>query len=89
MWWLQYEYIKISKYSTAIIQLIKSSNLQMSVKEVARPKSGICLDNVVHNIRSAKTNLLEFVLSDHTGQLMAYPVKQTCTYNYWFCMKTN
>lgn len=58
-------------------QLITSYNLRFSVKQPTRLCSGTCIDNIIHNIRRGKTEVIELAVSDHT-------LKKTCNLEYWY-----
>lgn len=79
--------LKKTQESTKFRDIISYFDLRFSVNKVTRPSSGTCLDNIIHNIRKAKTELLELAVSDHKAQLMKCPVNKTFPCHYWFCMK--
>ncbi|XP_047022644.1 uncharacterized protein LOC124632034 [Helicoverpa zea] len=59
-------------------------NLKLAVEQPTRPRSQTCIDNIAHNFKKkCKTEIIEFALSDHTAQLIHFPVKNKCTLKYW------
>lgn len=79
--------LKVSPMSKRFQQLILSFNLKISIKEPTRLSSGTCLDNIIHNIRGAESQVHEFALSDHTAQILKCPVKKTSSLGHWYTMK--
>lgn len=79
--------LKKCKYSIEFEHLISSFNLKFATREVTRPTSGTCLDNIIHNIRGAKSDICELAISDHKAQLLDCPVRKTCSFDHWFSKK--
>lgn len=79
--------LKKCKYSSQFDQLCLNYGLKPSVRVPTRPKSGTCIDNILHNIRGAKCELHELGVSDHKAQVLNCPVRKTCLFNHWFIFK--
>lgn len=79
--------LKVNALSTKFSQLIDSFNLKMQFKEITRPKSGTCIDNILHNIKDSTGKINEFALSDHTAQMLKCPVKKTCILKSWYIFR--
>ncbi|RVE41685.1 hypothetical protein evm_013673 [Chilo suppressalis] len=63
--------------------LLLGHNLRLAINEPTRKSSGTCLDNIGHNIKGAKAEVVELALSDHSAQILMCPVKKTYTLNSW------
>ncbi|KAJ0179172.1 hypothetical protein K1T71_004884 [Dendrolimus kikuchii] len=70
-----------STQSQKFKQIILSYNLKFSVNEPTRPNSGTCLDNIIHNVREAKSEVIELAVSDHKAQLMTFFIYIISLYN--------
>lgn len=79
--------IDIMKKNTVTLDfecLLLSYNLSLALKEPTRLSSGTCIDNFAHNNKKqCKAEVLELALSDHTAQLLKFPVRQMCAINFW------
>lgn len=67
--------------------LLLNYNLKIQFREPTRPISKTCLDNIIHNFRKCKSEISELSLSDHTAQIVQFPVKKTCSVPFWYTMK--
>lgn len=65
-------------------QLLQSYGLKLQIRQPTRIMSGTCIDNIAHNTRGCKAEIIELALSDHTAQLLKCPIKKTCSLKYWF-----
>lgn len=79
--------LKDTTSSQQFKHLIMGYNLKFAVNVSTRLSSGTCIDNIIHNVRGAKGEVLELAVSDHTAQFLRCPVKQTCLLDYWYCTK--
>ncbi|VVC87138.1 unnamed protein product, partial [Leptidea sinapis] len=76
--------LKIDKTSLDLENFLAQYNLKLQIKECKRPKSGSCIDNIAHGkSKSGKSEVIDWDLSDHTAQLVKYPVRRTCSLKYW------
>ncbi|XP_059047185.1 uncharacterized protein LOC131842626 [Achroia grisella] len=66
---------------------LHSFGLKFAIKEPTRLVSSTCIDNIIHNVRGSKSNVIELALSDHTAQVLKCPVKKTCIISHWFTKK--
>lgn len=79
--------LKENHSSLGFQTLLNSFNLKLGVRVPTRLCSGTCIDNIIHNIRGSKCEIIELAVSDHTAQLLRCPVKKTCILPYWFKYK--
>jgi hypothetical protein len=68
-------------------EIASKYNVKFQFREPTRIDSGTCLDNIIHNIRGAKGEILELGLSDHTAQALKVPIKKTCRLKYWYIFR--
>lgn len=64
-------------------QILENYNLKLEIKVPTRLISSTCIDNFAHNTRKCKSEIIELGLSDHTAQLLQFPVKKTCVIKTW------
>jgi hypothetical protein len=81
--------LKRTKHSLQFKNLILGYNLRLGITEPTRLQSKTCIDNILHNIRGGKTEVMDFAISDHTAQILKCPVKKTYLLPYWFIKKRN
>ncbi|XP_047990737.1 uncharacterized protein LOC125229839 [Leguminivora glycinivorella] len=67
--------------------LISSFNLKFAISTPTRLQSNTCIDNIIHNIRGVKSDVIDLAISDHTAQILKCPVKPTCILSHWFILK--
>lgn len=75
---------KRNKYSAKFIQLLHSYNLKLEINQPTRLSSASCIDNIIHNIKKGKGDILDLGLSDHTAQIFTFPTKATFVLKYWY-----
>lgn len=46
--------------------------------------SKTCLDNILHDMKGCKGDVIELALSDHSAELLKCPVRKTCMMNFWY-----
>ncbi|KAG6438908.1 hypothetical protein O3G_MSEX000319 [Manduca sexta] len=73
-----------SKMTAELINSLAFHNLRLQFTTPTRLTSGTCIDNIAHNIKGCKGELVELALSDHTAQILKCPVKRTCSIKYWY-----
>lgn len=73
-----------NKNSNGFLNILHSYNMKVEINQPTRLASGTCLDNIFHNITGSYSKVIDFALSDHSAQLMNFPVKSFCTLNYWY-----
>jgi hypothetical protein len=73
-----------TKITYELEYLLLNYNLKVEIKQATRLASSKCIDKIFHNIRGCKSEVLDLALSDHTGQLLKWPVERTCIFKYWF-----
>lgn len=77
--------LKGSNISLDLKCLLLNYNLKLELNQPTRLKSNTCIDNFAHNLgNKCKADVVEFALSDHTGQILKCPVKRTFCLNYWY-----
>lgn len=76
-----------SQQCTEFKQIILGYDMKFAIEKPTRLDSGTCIDNMIHNIRGCKSEILEFALSDHTAQVLECPVKKFCTLHTWYTLK--
>ncbi|KAI5644655.1 hypothetical protein NE865_03307 [Phthorimaea operculella] len=64
------------------INILQNYNFKLLLKQVTRPSSGTCIDNIAINNNSL-CDVYEFAISDHTAQVLKLPAKSTCVIDYW------
>lgn len=79
--------LKKTNRSTEFLHVVSAFNLKFTIKEPTRLESGTCIDNIIHNIKGSKGEVIEFGISDHTAQLVRCPVKKYCTLTTWYTQK--
>ncbi|XP_063359867.1 uncharacterized protein LOC134649082 [Cydia amplana] len=79
--------MKRTKQSIEFNNLISSFNLKFGISTPTRLQSNTCIDNIIHNIRGGKSDVIDLAISDHTAQVLKCPVKPTCTLSHWFVLK--
>lgn len=64
--------------------LLLNFNLKFSIKQPTRLVSRTCIDNIIHDYKKhCKTEVIEFAVSDHTAQLLKFPVNHKPKLNFW------
>lgn len=76
--------LKRTPSSLKLMHIISSFDMKIGTRNPTRPKSNSCIDNIFHNIRGSKCDVIDLGMSDHTAQLLKFPVKKTCTVNFWY-----
>lgn len=75
------------KHNNTLLELeclLLNYNLKLQLKQPTRLASGTCIDNFAHNIgKKCKSEVIEFSLSDHTAQLLKFPVNKIYLINKW------
>lgn len=79
--------LKEHRLRNVFTDLVCSYNFRLEINEITRPKSKSCLDNIMHNSRGCKSKVLHLGLSDHSAQLLKYPVKKIYNLSHWFVKK--
>lgn len=79
--------LKSTKLSQEFQNLLLNFSLIPSIKQPTRISSQTCIDNIIHNIRGGRGEVLELALSDHTAQLFCCPVKKTCLIDHWCVLR--
>lgn len=63
---------------------LMNNNLKLQIREPTRLQSKTCIDNIAHDFRKNCTcEVKELALSDHTAQIMKFPIKKTCIIDSW------
>lgn len=75
--------LKYDKNAKDFESLLASYGLKLQINQPTRLSSGTCLDNIVTNSNKCKCDVIEFALSDHSAQLLKYPVQKTCIIDCW------
>lgn len=81
--------MKRNKLTLDFEYTVLSYNLKLKFTQPNRYNSGTCIDNIAHNVRGCKGEIIEFGLSDHTAQLLKCPVNKTCALKYWRIKRQN
>lgn len=76
--------LKKTKLSALFENLLLSFNLRLGVTEPTRLCSNTCIDNIIHNVKGGKAEVIELALSDHTAQILKCPVKKTSVLAHWY-----
>jgi exonuclease III len=79
--------LKRTAVSVEFKNIFHSYNLRLSIIEPTRLCSKTCIDNIIHNIRGSKAEVIELALSDHTAQVLTCPVKRTNVLTHWYVRK--
>lgn len=76
--------LKRNKHSIEFENLLLNFDFKLALNEPTRLESQTCIDNFAHNFnKPCKTTVLEFALSDHTAQLLKFPIKKICAVDRW------
>lgn len=75
--------LKSNRFVVEFENLLSNYNLKLTFNEPTRLTSGTCLDNFIHNIQGCEAEIVEFALSDHTGQILICPVQNLCSFQNW------
>lgn len=76
--------LKRDKMVLEFEQLLASYHLKLMINEPTRLGSKTCIDNFICNKKGSRYEILELALSDHTAQLLQYPVKEICNISYFY-----
>lgn len=79
--------LKKNRSAVYFEELLLTYNLKLIFNEPTRLSSGTCLDNFIHNIRGCRAEIVEFALSDHTGQILKCPVKYNNVLQNWSILR--
>lgn len=76
--------LKNNRISLEFENLLLCYNLKLVIRQPTRLSSNSCIDNfAIHSRRNCKSQVLDIGLSDHTAQLLTYPVCRVCKIGSW------
>lgn len=81
--------LKRNKQTLDFKYTLLNYNLKLQFSQPTRLSSGTCLDNIAHNVKGCKGEIIEMGLSDHTAQFLKFPVKKTCVLKRWKIKRRN
>lgn len=81
--------LKDNMRTTTFVNILRNFKLTLTIHEPTRitPNSKTCIDNIVTNIKTYKTEILNLGISDHTGQLIKIPCSMSFSQQFWYVYK--
>lgn len=73
-----------NNYSRDFVNLLHSHNFTLEFNDVTRLESGTCVDNIAHNSRGYRGEILHLGISDHSALLLKCPVNSIDSKKFWF-----
>lgn len=76
--------LKVTTQSSKFKDICLNDNVTIEIKQPTRLASQSRIDNILHNVQGCKSSVVELALSDHTAQILQYPVERVYYIDHWY-----